>query len=213
MGDFNARHPALGDVAGKSNRSGTLLLQYIHRHRLTRWDSTGATHAQGGTLDHILTTGLVASKVKCSSAPDLFSDHIALSIIYTFPATPSLVYNRTRISVPSKYCPTYISCISSLLPTFDFRNPEKLYLSLVTATHDFHTRYISRPHIKRSPDSHAGTLDNRIQQAKRKAMEDGRKFQLQPARGTLQQYQSSNDELVALQQCALTDSWNKFTDN
>lgn len=47
MGDFNSRHPALGDVPGTINRNGTRLLQYIHRNQLTRWNTAGATHARG----------------------------------------------------------------------------------------------------------------------------------------------------------------------
>ncbi|XP_064120218.1 uncharacterized protein LOC135224825 [Macrobrachium nipponense] len=38
MGDFNARHPDLGDVSPIPNRSGVPLLNYIHRYHLNRWD-------------------------------------------------------------------------------------------------------------------------------------------------------------------------------
>lgn len=177
LGDINARHPALGDTVGTINRSGTKLLQYIYRNHLTRWGTVGATHARGGTLDHIITAGLVASRVKCSSIPALFSDHIALNLHYSLPATPTPKYSRSRIVIPPKYCPTYVSYISSLLPTFDLRSPEELYLSLVNSTHDFYTQYVSRPHIKRRPDSHTWTLDDRTKQAERQAVEDGLTFQ------------------------------------
>ncbi len=131
MGDFNARHPALGDASPTPNRRGLPLLNYIRRYRLTRWDTGGATHARGGTIDHILTSGLVASRVSCHSIPSLFSDHVALSLQYSLSTRPTLPHHRIHISIPPKYCPTYVSYISCLLPTFDFLSPDNLYNSLV----------------------------------------------------------------------------------
>ena len=78
MGDFNAWHPDLCDLSGSHNRNGVRLLSYLHRHYLTRWDTGGATHFHGDTLDHVLTSGLMASRVLCSSVPAVFSDHVAL---------------------------------------------------------------------------------------------------------------------------------------
>lgn len=43
MGDFNARHPELGDRPGTINRNGLRLLSYLRSHCLTRWDTGGAT--------------------------------------------------------------------------------------------------------------------------------------------------------------------------
>ncbi|KAK3885900.1 hypothetical protein Pcinc_009918 [Petrolisthes cinctipes] len=60
MGDFNARHSDLGDGSGSINRNGVRLLSYIHKHHLTHWDTGGATHCRGGTLDYILSSGLIA---------------------------------------------------------------------------------------------------------------------------------------------------------
>jgi len=137
MGDFNARHPGLGDISPTPNRNGPPLLNYIRRHHLTHWNTGGATHVRGGTVDHIITYGLVASHVSCSSIPSLFSDHIALGLQYSLPTQTSLPHQRARISIPPKYCPTYVSYITSLLPTFDLLSPENLYNSLVKATHDF----------------------------------------------------------------------------
>ena len=211
-GDFNARHPALGDLSGTVNRNGTRLLEYIRRNQLTRWDTAGATHARGGTLDHILTCGLVPSQVKCSSVPALFSDHVGLSIHYSLPAAPASVHTRTRIAIPPKYRPTYISYMTNLLPTFDLHCPDKLYSSLVDATHAFYSQYVSRPHLRRRAGAHTWTLDNRIAQAERMAMEDGLAFQRQPSPETLHQYHLSRDDLIALQRCVLTDSWHKLTD-
>lgn len=131
MGDFNARHPALGDVSPTPNRGGLPLLEYIRRHHLTHWPIGGATHIRGGTLDHIITSGLVASQVKCFSIPTLFSDHVAIGLQYSLPLTPSPPHTRLRITIPPKYCPTYVSYISDLLPTFDLQSPENLYSSLV----------------------------------------------------------------------------------
>jgi len=108
MGDFNARHPALGDLSLTSNRNGLPLLEYIRRYQLTRWDIGGATHARGGTLDHIITSGLVPSHARCSSIPTLFSDHVALGLQYSLPAGPSRAHNRTCITIPPKYCPAYV---------------------------------------------------------------------------------------------------------
>ncbi|KAG0712241.1 hypothetical protein GWK47_018914 [Chionoecetes opilio] len=65
IGDFNARHSALGDHSPTPNRNGLPLLEYNRRHRLTHWPTGGAAYARGGTLDHIITFGLVASNVKC----------------------------------------------------------------------------------------------------------------------------------------------------
>lgn len=44
-------------------------------------------------------------------------------------------------------------------------------------------------------------------------MEDGLAFQGQPTPASLQQYQASRDDLVALQQCVYTESWRKYTDS
>ncbi|XP_076030944.1 uncharacterized protein LOC143019134 [Oratosquilla oratoria] len=115
MGDFNARHPALGDVSPTPNRAGRPLLDYIRRYRLTRWDTGGATHTRGGTIDHIITAGLVAS--------------------------------------------------------------------------------------------------NRIAQAERIAVDAGLSFQRQPTPEHLHHYQLARDDLVALQKCVHTESWQKFTDS
>ena len=199
MGDFNARHPALGDVSPTPNRSGLPLLEYIRRHRLTHWPTEGATHTRGGTLDHIITSGLVASQVKCFSIRTLFSDHIGLGLQYFLPSRPFHPHTRLRITIPPKYCPNYISYISSLLPTFDVQSPENLYSSLVGSTHEFYTRYVTRPHIKRNREpSLPGLLSQRILQAERKAMDDGLAFQRQPTPARLLQYQTSRDDLVAL---------------
>uniref|UniRef100_A0A0P4VPI3 Uncharacterized protein n=1 Tax=Scylla olivacea TaxID=85551 RepID=A0A0P4VPI3_SCYOL len=211
MGDFNARHPALSDVSSIPNRSGLPLLEYIRRHRLTHWPTGGATHTRGGTLDHIITSGLVASHVKCFSIRTLL-DHIALGLQYSLPSGSSLPQTRLRITIPPKYCPNYISYISSLLPTFDFQSPENLYSSLVGSTHDFYTRYVTRPHVKRNREASAWTLDQRNLQAERKAVDKGLAFQGQPTPGRLLQYQTSRDDLVALQQCVHTESWRKYTD-
>ena len=213
MGDFNARHPALGDVSPTPNRGGLPLLNYIRRNRLTRWDTGGATHARGGTVDHIITAGLVPSRVHCHSVPSLFSDHVALSLQYSLPGRPTFPHHRTRISIPPKYCPTYISYISRLMPTFDFHSPDNLFTSLVTATHDFYNRYVTKPHIQRRPVAHPWTLDQRIAQAERTAADAGLSFQRQPTPDRLQRYQLARDDLVALQQCVFTESWQKFTDS
>ncbi|XP_042227380.1 uncharacterized protein LOC121869881 [Homarus americanus] len=103
--------------------------------------------------------------------------------------------------------------MSNLLPTFDVESPEKLYSSLVNSTHNFHSHYISRPHIKRRPEAYAWTLDERILQAEKKAVEDGISFQEEPTLDRLHQYQSSRDDLIALQQCVRTESWRNFTDS
>ncbi|MPC85936.1 hypothetical protein E2C01_080742 [Portunus trituberculatus] len=190
MGDFNARHPALGDLSGTVNRNGTRLLEYTRRYQLTRWDTGGATHARGA----------------------LFSDHVGLSILYSLPSQPASV-TRTRIAIPPKYRPTYITYMTNLLPMFDLHCPEKLYSSFVDSTHAFYTRYVSKPHLRRRASAHVLTLDNRIAQAERKAMEDGLTFQRRPSPETLHQYQLSRDDLIALQRCVLTDSWHKLKDD
>ena len=214
MGDFNARHPALGDAAAIPNRSGTPLLNYINRYRLTRWDTGGATHSRGGTLDHILTSGLVASRVRCHSIPSLFSDHLAISLQYSLPSHPTPPHHhRTRISIPPKYCPTYISYISDLLHTFDLLSPETLYTSLVDATHNFFTRYVTKPHIRRHPAARTWTLDQRIAEAERIAADSGHAFQRQPTPDHLHQYQLARDDLITLQHCVQTESWQKYTDS
>ncbi|KAG7166604.1 hypothetical protein Hamer_G013609 [Homarus americanus] len=67
--------------------------------------------------------------------------------------------------------------MSNLLTTFELKSPEKLYSSLVNFTHNFHSYYVSRPHIKRRFEYHAWTLDERILQAEKKMVEDGVSFQ------------------------------------
>ena len=213
MGDFNARHPALGDVSITPNRGGLPLLEHIRRYHLTHWPTGGATHTRGGTLDHIITSGLVASHVKCFSIRTLFSDHIALGLLYSLPSGPSPPHTRLRISIPPKYCPNYISYISSLLPVFDFQSPDSLYSSLVASTHEFYAKYVTRSHVTKSRGTYAWTLNQRILQAERKAVADGLAFQEQPTPARLLQYQTSRDSLVALQQCAHTESWRKYTDS
>lgn len=212
MGDFNSRHPDLGDLSAL-NRNGRQLLQYIHRNHLTRWDTGGATHSRGGTLDHILTAGLVAAQVRCSSIPALFSDHVALGFWYSVPTTHAAYNHRLRISIPPKYCPNYIAYMSSILPSFDLTSPEAFYSALVTATQDFFSRYVSRPHIQRRYNACPWTLDNRIRQAERTASEAGLLFQAAPTADHLRQYQASRDDLVNIQGCVRTESWQNFTDN
>lgn len=155
----------------------------------------------------------MTSKVKCSSVPVLFSDHVALRLEYSLPAAPPPAHTRSRIVIPPKYCPTYVCYISSLLPTFNFNCPDKLYSSLVTSTHNFYTRYVSRPHISRRPEASRWTLDNRIQEAERMVLEEGHNFQRRPTPETCRQCQLSRDDLVALQQCVRTDAWHTFTNS
>lgn len=202
MGDYNAQHPALGDVSSTPNRSGLPLLEYIRRHRLTHWPTGGPTHNRGGTLDNIITSGLVASCVKTFNIQTLFSDHDALGLKYDVPNGPSHSHTRFRITIPPKYCPNFIAYITNLLPIFDFQSSENLYSDLVGATNDFYTRYVTRPHIKGHYRTHALTLDQRIIQAEKKAINDGLAFQRQPTPANLDQYQQSRDDLAAVQQCA-----------
>ncbi len=42
----------------------------------------GATHAGGGTLDHVMIFGLVAAHVTCSSIPPLFSDRRHMTAMF-----------------------------------------------------------------------------------------------------------------------------------
>ena len=213
MGDFNARHPELGDTSHTPNRNGPRLLDYVRCHRLTRWITGGATHSRGGTLDYIFTSGLVASRVECFSVPVLFSDHVALGLRYSVPATPASVHTRTCIRIPPKYCPTYISYMTTLLPTFNSHSPDELYSSLVKSTHEFYAQYVTRPHLARRPGPRAETVDDRVLQAERKAVEHGLAFQRNPTPAHLEMYQTSRDELIGLQQCAQTDSWHTLTDS
>lgn len=214
MGDFNARHPDLGDSTPTPNRNGPRLLDYVKRYGLTRWDTGGATHSRGGTLDHIFTKGLVASRVKCFPIHALFSDHIAIGLHYSVSATPLTTVTRNRITIPPKYCPTYISYMATMLPTSNMQSPDEFYSSLVKYTQEFYTRYVTRPHLPRRQGTHAtGRLEDRVIQAERKAVEHGIAFQAQPTPAHLRQYQSSRDELIALQQCAQNDSWLTFTDS
>ncbi|MPC18493.1 hypothetical protein E2C01_011378 [Portunus trituberculatus] len=181
-------------------------------HCLTRWDTGGATHSRGGTLDHIVTCGLVVTRVQCSSVPALFSDHVALEFHYTLPDTrPTLPVTRPRIALPPKYCPTYISYMSQMLPTFDLSSADQLYLDLVSATKDFYRLYVSRPHLQRRHTTRSWILDEHIQRAKEKAELDGLVFQANPTLEMLHRYQTSRDAFVALQECAGTKAWQRFT--
>ncbi|MPC54157.1 hypothetical protein E2C01_048065 [Portunus trituberculatus] len=186
MGDFNARHPDLGDPSPSCNHNGPRLLAYIGRHRLTRWDTGGATHSRGATLDYILTAGLVSSRVQCSTMPSLFSDHVALRLMYSLSTIFSPPSSRLRIVVPPKYCPIYITFMTQML-------------------------YVSRPHIQARHATHSWVLDARIQDAKEDAERDGLQFQANQTPELLCRYQASRDTLVALQKCAITSSWTTLT--
>ncbi|KAK3878768.1 hypothetical protein Pcinc_016579 [Petrolisthes cinctipes] len=166
MGDFYARHSDLGDGSGSINRNGVRLLSYIRKHHLTRWDTGGATHCRGGTLDYILSSGLIASQVLCSSVPDLFSDHITLRFHYSLPAGLSGSATRLRIAEPPIYCPIYILFMAHVLSTLDISSAEQLYSALVSATQDFYRLYVSRPHLQDHLTAHSWMLDARIQEAK-----------------------------------------------
>ena len=213
MGDFNARHPALGDLSDTVNRSGTRLVDFIHQNHLTRWNTGGATHSRGGTLDHILTHGLVPTNVKCFSVPVLFSDHLALGLRYSVPVMSSPAYRRTRVSIPPKYSPNYVSFVSAHLHEFNVESPEKLYNSLVTCTHNFFDRYVRRPNIKRQTRVQPWMLNDRVLAAERQTEADGLAYQRSPNPDTLRQYQESSSALVAIQQCAHTDAWNELTNS
>ena len=56
-------------------------------------------------------------------------------------------------------------------------------------------------------------LDAHIQEAKEKAEHDGMLFQANPTPELLHRYQTSRDDLIALQECAHTASWQRFTDS
>lgn len=136
MGDFNARHTELGDMS-TLNTNGRQLFHCIQRNHLTRWETRGATHAHGGTLDHIVTFGLVEAHFNCTSIAALFSDHVALAIQYSIPARHTSPHHRPRINIPPKFCPNYIDYMTAVSPTFDKTSPEALYTSLVTETQSF----------------------------------------------------------------------------
>lgn len=110
VGDFNARHPDIGDKS-TMNRSGQQLQYYIQRNHLTRWETGGATHAREETLDHSVTSGLVAAHFMCTYIMALFSDHIALSLQYTIPVSHTSSHQRLCINIPPKYCPNYIAYV------------------------------------------------------------------------------------------------------
>jgi len=117
-----------------------------------------------------------------SGAPPSPCIFFTLSFHYTLPATPSSSYSHQN------------------------RIPNAFYSSLVSLTHNFYARYISRPRIVGRPENRAMTLDDRVLQAERKAIEDGLAFQRHPTPDHLRQYQTSRDVLVALQQSIQTDS-------
>ncbi|KAK3893651.1 hypothetical protein Pcinc_002564 [Petrolisthes cinctipes] len=82
IGDFNAQHSDLGDGSGSINHNGVGLFSYIRKHHVTRWNTGGATHCRGGTLDYILSSGLRASQLNsCTliSRPHLQHRHTAHS--------------------------------------------------------------------------------------------------------------------------------------
>lgn len=85
MGDFTARHPDMEDYFGSYDRNDLRLHSYIGNYQLTRWDTGGATHSRGDTLDHIHTFDLIASQINLSSLPALFSAHVALRFLYCVP--------------------------------------------------------------------------------------------------------------------------------
>ena len=154
----------------------------------------------------------MAAHVRCSSVQTLFSDHVAIGFWYSVPVGHTSTHHRLRITIPPKYCPNFIAYMSTLLPSFDLASPEALYTSLVTATHEFFSRYVRRPHIQRRGDAYPWTLDQRIREAERAASEAGLLFQADPTPDHLRQYQASRDNLTNIQGCVRTESWQNFTD-
>ena len=114
----------------------------------------------------------MASWVLCSSVPALFSDHVTLRFHYSMPVRPATPVTHSRIVVPPKYCPTYISYMARVLPIFDFSSPDQLYSDLVSATHDCYKLYVSRPHLQLRRAAHPWTFDARIQEAREEAERD-----------------------------------------
>lgn len=107
-------------------------------HLRIKW-SAHATFSRG------LACGTAA--FQCSSVPALFSDSVALWFCCSPPSVPT-------ISAP-KYCPTFISCTTHMLPVFNVTSPDQLYSNLVSATHDFHRLHVSRPHLQRLLAAHS----------------------------------------------------------
>lgn len=106
MGDFSARHSALGDLAGIITHNRTQLQNQINQ--LIHWDFAVASYTRGGT--HF------RSDVQQFLYFCLTTLH---SVHYNLPTRPSPVHNRICIAVPPKYYPTYNSYMTNLLPSFD----------------------------------------------------------------------------------------------
>lgn len=103
--------------------------------------------------------------------------------------------------------------MSQMLPTFDLSSADQLYLDLVSATNDFYRLYVSRPHLHRRRTARPWILDKHIQEAKEKTERDSLVFQANPTPELRHRYQTSRDAFVALQECAGTQSWQRFTDS
>ena len=78
---------------------------------------------------------------------------------------------------------------------------------------NFYTQYFTRPHLGRHPGTRTESLNDCVLQAEKKTEEHGLSFQTHLNPAHLLQYQTSQDELIALQQCAQTDSGHTLTDN
>lgn len=117
--DFNERYTQLGDMS-TINTNGRQLLHYIQSNHLTRWETRGATHAHGGTLDHIVSFVLVEAHFNCTVLPlqlcFLFMWHSPSSTIFLL---VTLHHHRPCINIPPKYCPNYIAYMTAVSPTFE----------------------------------------------------------------------------------------------
>ncbi|KAG7178277.1 hypothetical protein Hamer_G023627, partial [Homarus americanus] len=161
MGDFNTRYPELWVLSPNPNQNGIRLLEHIFRHQLSRRDNGSATHSRGGTLDHIIISGLVASHVNIFIHPYILLRPRRTQLPLLTPSWTSPIPSHIRLCIPPRNCPTCISYMSNLLPAFDLKSPEKSYSSLVNSTHNFHSHYVSRPHIKRRSEAYLMNVSSR----------------------------------------------------
>lgn len=166
VGDFNARHPQLGDTRGRTTVNGTRLLNFVTTFDLNVQLPAHPTHFQGGYLDYSINSGVIPHNVEVATVDELSSDHFALLTTYTLPADSHTPHNRPRISIPSKYSGIFIDELSRWYSTYSPQDVSSFYADLVNFTTTFHNYYVLKTHRRRKNTATKRTtwaLDDRLE--------------------------------------------------
>lgn len=171
IGDFNARHPQLGDTRNRTTVNGNALLAFITTYDLTAKIPSQPTHLLGGYIDYSINSGVIQQNVTVDTVDDLVSDHFALLTTYTVPVDTHTSHLRPKVTIPRKYSGIYVEHLSHWFSTYTPQDVPSFYADLVAFTTKFHNYYVLKTHRrKKAPSSTRPrwTLDERLEVAKGK---------------------------------------------